>query len=131
VPAFVEEMLRLHSPFRFHPRSVARDTELGGVAIPAGALVLLCWASANRDGSVFERPDDLVLDRPNVRLHLGFGRGIHHCVGAALARLETRVVLTKLLSATSAFTLDDADPPRWADSLWIHRHDRLPVRLQS
>jgi cytochrome P450 family 144 len=127
VPAFIEEVLRLESPFRFHPRSAARDTELGGVPIPAGALVVLCWASANRDGAVFERPDELVLDRPNVRQHLAFGRGIHHCVGAPLARLEARVVLTKLLLGTGAFVLDPADPPRWVDSLWIHRHDRLPI----
>jgi cytochrome P450 len=131
VPAFVEEVLRLESPFRFHPRSAARGTELGGVPIPRGALVALCWASANRDESVFERPDELVLDRPNVRLHLAFGRGIHYCVGAPLARLEARVVLTKLLSRTKTFALDLADPPRWTDSLWIHRHDRLPIVIDG
>lgn len=127
VPAFVEEVLRLESPFRFHPRSAARDTELGGVAIPAGALVMLCWASANRDESVFDRPDELLLDRPELGMHLAFGRGIHHCVGAPLARLEARVVLTKLLAQTSAVELDPDDPPRRVDSLWVHRHDTLPV----
>ena len=131
VPAFLEEVLRLESPFLFHPRTAAQDTELGGVAIPAGALVALCWASANRDESVFERPDELVLDRANVRLHLAFGRGIHHCVGAPLARLEARVALAKLLAATKLFTLDPADPPRWTDSLWIHRHDRLPIVIDD
>ena len=131
VPAFVEEVLRLESPFRFHPRSAVRDTELGGMAIPAGALVALCWASANRDETIFARPDEFVLDRPNVRLHLAFGRGIHYCVGAPLARLEARVVLTKLLSRTKTFALDHADPPRWTDSLWLHRHDRLPIVIDG
>ena len=127
VPAFVEEVLRYESPFRFHPRTVLRATDLGGVAIPERAMVALLWGSANRDASVFERPDEIVLDRPNARLHMGFGRGIHHCVGAALARLEARVVLTMLLAWTRSFALDPDAPPRWADSLWIRRHDQLPL----
>jgi cytochrome P450 family 144 len=131
IPAFIEEVLRLESPFRFHPRSVARDTELGGVAIPAGALVVLCWAAANRDDAVFDRPDELILDRTNVGMHLAFGRGIHHCVGAPLARLEARVVLTKLLQRSSGLALDGDDPPRRVDSLWVHRHERLPIVIQG
>ena len=130
-PAFIEEVLRLESPFRFHPRSAARDTELGGVAIPAGALVALCWAAANRDDAVFERPDELILDRTNLGMHLAFGRGIHHCVGAPLARLEARVVLTKLLQRSSALALDGDDPPRRVDSLWVHRHERLPIVIHG
>ena len=130
VPDLVEEVLRLESPFRFHPRTAARDTELGGVAIPAGAFVALCWASANRDDAVFDRPDELELDRPNVRQHLAFGRGIHHCVGAPLARMEARIVLERLLSTTARISLAPEDPPRWTDSLWIHRHDRLPVVVE-
>lgn len=130
VSAFVEEVLRLESPFRFHPRTATRDTELGGVAIPAGAFVALCWASANRDETLFGRPDELALDRPNVRQHLAFGRGMHHCVGAPLARMEARVVLEKLLSSTTKITLAVDDPPQWTDSLWVHRHDRLPVVVE-
>jgi cytochrome P450 family 144 len=127
VPAFVEEVLRLESPFRFHPRTARGAVELGGVEIPDGALVALLWASANRDESVFERPDEVVVDRSNAHLHLAFGRGIHHCVGAPLARLESRVVLTKLLERTVRFTLDPARPPRGVDSLWVRRHERLPI----
>ncbi|MEY2430288.1 MAG: hypothetical protein QOC92_13 [Acidimicrobiaceae bacterium] len=131
VPAFIEEVLRFDSPFRYHPRTAARTVELGGVEIPEGALVLLLWSAANRDETVFERPDELVLDRSNVHLHFGFGRGIHHCVGAALARLEARVVLTKLLERTASFTLDTDRPPRWADSIWIHRHEELPIVFET
>jgi cytochrome P450 family 144 len=127
VPAFLEEVLRLESPFRFHPRTARGDVELGGVEIPDGALVALLWASANRDESVFERPEDVDLDRANAHLHLGFGRGIHHCVGAPLARLESRVVLTKLLERTVRFALDPERAPRWVDSLWVRRHERLPI----
>jgi cytochrome P450 family 144 len=130
VPAFLEEVLRLESPFRFHPRTVRGAVELGGVKIPDGALVALLWGSANRDESVFERPEEVVFDRVNAHLHLGFGRGIHHCVGAPLARLESRVVLTKLLERTVRFTLDPERTPRWVDSLWVRRHERLPIVVE-
>lgn len=127
VASFVEEVLRFESPFRYHPRTASRDTELGGVDIPAGALVLLLWGSANRDPEVFECPDEIRLDRRNSHLHFGFGRGIHHCIGAPLARLEARVVLTKLLERTTSFVSDPTGTPRWTESIWIHRHEELPL----
>jgi cytochrome P450 len=129
VPAFVEEALRLESPFRYLLRSVPADTHLGGVAIPAGTTVLLFWGAANRDAAEFEHPDEVDLERPAPRHHVAFGRGIHHCVGAPLARLEAKVVLGALLDRTATFSLDPADPPVWADSLLIRRYDRLPLRL--
>jgi cytochrome P450 len=129
VPAFIEEVLRFESPFRYHPRTAARAVELDGVKIPEGSLVLLLWSAANRDASVFERPDEILLERGNTHLHFGFGRGIHHCVGAPLARLEARVVLTKLLERTKSFAPDPDRPPRWSDSIWIHRHEQLPIAL--
>jgi cytochrome P450 len=60
---------------------------------------------------------------------LAFGRGIHHCVGAPLARIEARNVLTVLLERTQSVTLDPEHEPRWANSLMVRRHDQLPVRL--
>jgi cytochrome P450 len=131
VPALVEEVLRFESPFRFHPRTARGTVELGGVEIPNGAMVMLLWGAANRAESVFEQPDDVVLNRPNAPLHFGFGRGIHHCVGAPLARLEARVVLTKLLGRTAHVQLDPDRPPCWTDNLWARRHERLPVVLHS
>ena len=131
VGKFVEEVLRFESPFRYHPRTAARTTELGGVTIPEGALVLLLWGSANRDEAVFERPDEIVLDRRNAPLHFGFGRGVHHCVGAPLARLEARVALTRFLERTTRFTVDRDRPQRWSESIWIHRHDQLPLLVES
>jgi cytochrome P450 len=92
--------------------------------------VMLLWASANRDEAVFDSPDELHLDRPNAHLHFGFGRGIHHCVGAPLARLEARVALTRLLERTRWFAPDPERPPRWSDSIWIHRHESLPLLLE-
>jgi cytochrome P450 len=131
IPTFVEEALRLEPPFRYHMRSVPKDTTLGGVDIPAGATVLLLWGSANRDPAEFERPDEVDLDRQVPRHHAAFGRGIHFCVGAPLARVEARSVLTVLLDRTSSITLDPAHVPRWVNSLMIRRHEQLPVRLDA
>lgn len=127
IPNLVEEALRLESPFRHHLRSVPRDTTLGDVAIPAGATVLLMWGAANRDPRVFEHPDEIILSRP--RRHVAFGRDIHYCVGAPLARLEARVVLTVLLEQTGNIALDPGQPPRWVNSLMVRRYEPLPVRL--
>lgn len=88
VPVFVEEALRVGTPAVLNPRIVRRDTELGGVAIPAGAIVFILWGSANRDEASFDRPDAIDLDRRNPRNHQAFGYGIHGCVGAPLARQE-------------------------------------------
>jgi cytochrome P450 len=130
VPAFIEEVLRFDAPFRYHPRTAARTCELGGVEIPKGSLVLLLWASANRDPAVFKDPDRIVIDRPNAHLHFGFGRGTHHCVGAALARLEARIVLEQLLARTKQFVLDPDEPEQWHRSIWIHGHDRLCLLVE-
>jgi cytochrome P450 family 144 len=129
IPEFIEEALRLEPPFRYHMRCAMRDTALGGVDIPAGATVLLLWGAANRDDAEFERPDEIDLHRQVPRHHVAFGRGIHHCVGAPLARIEARNVLTVLLARTRSITLDPHDPPRWVNSLMVRRHDQLPVRL--
>ncbi|MDQ1476544.1 MAG: hypothetical protein QOE62_1773 [Actinomycetota bacterium] len=129
IPTFVEEALRLESPFRYLMRSVPNDTAIGGVDIPAGATVLMLWGAANRDEVEFERADTIDLERSVPRRHVAFGRGIHHCVGAPLARMEARIVLAVLLARTTAITLDADHPPRWVNSLMARRHEELPVRL--
>ncbi|MEY2569759.1 MAG: cytochrome family [Acidimicrobiaceae bacterium] len=129
LPTFIEEALRLEPPFRYHMRSVPTDTALGGVEIPHGSVVLLLWGAANRDAAEFERPDDIDLERRIPRHHLAFGRGIHHCVGAPLARIEARIVLTALLERTASITLHPDDAPRWVNSLMVRRHEHLPLAL--
>lgn len=125
IPAFLEEILRLESPFRYHLRSVPKDTSLGGVSIPRGATVLMFWSAGNRDPDMFARPDELDLDRP--RNHITFGRGIHTCVGAPLARLEGVITLRALLAKTRHITLDASQAPEWVKSLQVRRHERLPI----
>jgi cytochrome P450 len=129
--AFIEEAVRLESPFRGHYRAVVRPARLGGVALEPGDRLLLLWASANRDEARFERPDELDLGRRHPRDHLGFGRGIHFCVGASLARLEARVILEELLARTRRFTLDSALPPAHVPSLFVRRLAHLDLRVDA
>ena len=96
LPAAIEEVLRLRTPFPRVGRLTKVDTEVGGVPVPAGQIVLPWLAAANRDERVFARPDRFDIHRrPNP--HLTFGHGIHFCLGAPLARLEARVALRLLL----------------------------------
>jgi cytochrome P450 family 144 len=129
IATFAEEALRVESPFRYMMRFVPRDTELGGRSIPGGSTVLLLWGSANRDPEEFEQPDEIDLERRIPRRHVAFGRGIHHCVGAPLARVEARNVLTVLLERTVSISLQPDARPAWVQSLLVRRHEELPVRL--
>ncbi|MGV9774127.1 cytochrome P450 [Streptosporangium sp. NPDC003464] len=109
IPAVIEESLRLFTPFAALGRATTRETELGGVAIPADQLIMVWLGSANRDPRQF--PDPGVFDPgrdPNP--HLAFGRGIHFCLGAPLARLEGRVALNVLLDRFDVLRTDPDDP---------------------
>ena len=92
----VEEMLRLDGPFAFIGRCAMRDVEIDGVTIPEGDMVLLSWASANRDGSEFGCPHQFDLDREGNR-HIAFGAGPHRCAGSNLARMNLRISVEELL----------------------------------
>jgi cytochrome P450 len=129
IPAFVEEVLRLETPFRGHFRHVRRDCTIGGVDVRADERLLLLWAAANRDPRVYERPDEIDLDR-DARNHLGFGWGMHHCIGAPLARLEARLAMEELLARTTDVRLDpDAPPPAWVPSLFLRRLAHLHLAV--
>jgi cytochrome P450 len=104
LPKAIEEALRFDSPVTVLARTATQDVELLGQTIPQGDEVLLLYAAANRDESVFERAADFDLDRPRRR-HLAFGDGIHTCLGAPLARLEARVALEEILRRIPTYTL--------------------------
>jgi cytochrome P450 len=127
VANFVEEVLRLESPFRMQMRSVVKDTSCNEIQVPSGSAVMLFYSAANRDPAQFAEPDRLRLDRPFPRVHLAFGRGIHFCVGAHLARLEANLVVTALLARTQSLTLDPDRPPVRIRSLLSRRHEQLPL----
>jgi Cytochrome P450 len=96
IPAAVEEILRLDSSVPVWRRITTRPVELAGVALPAGARLLILLGSANHDEAVFERPAEIDLTRANAREHLSFGFGIHFCLGASLARMEVKTALEVL-----------------------------------
>ncbi|MFC5834565.1 cytochrome P450 [Nonomuraea insulae] len=109
IPAAIEESLRFFTPFSALGRATTRETELGGVTIPADQMVMTWLGAANRDPRQFPDPDVFDPDRdPNP--HLGFGRGIHFCLGAPLARLEGRVALDILLDRFAVLRTDPDDP---------------------
>jgi len=131
VPAFVEEACRFDPPFRGHYRHVVSDTELGGTFIPAGSALVLAWPAANRDRDAYANPDEIDLDRPNPRQHVGFGWGIHLCVGAPLARVEAKVAFEQILRRTKSFSIDPSAPPlHYHPSLMIRRLVELPLVLE-
>ncbi len=100
VPAFVEESLRYDGPVQMLFRETTQDVELAGTKIPAGAVVLPIFASANRDEAQFRNADRFDIDR-DTRGHVAFGLGIHFCLGASLARLEARVGFEELFKRVS------------------------------
>lgn len=125
IPNFIEEVVRLETPFKFHYRFVNHDTTLCGTALKAGDLLLLGWAAANRDPAVWDEPDTLKLDRARPERHLGFGYGIHFCIGAPLARLEVRMALEELLKGTQHINLDAKNPSAFAPSIFVRRLQHL------
>lgn len=107
IRGMVDEALRLESPVQWLQRVATEDTELGGVSIPEGAVLLVLWASGNRDGAKFEDPERFLVKRPNtLRDHLAFGYGVHKCLGARLARLEGEVAFQRLLARLRNIRLD-------------------------
>jgi cytochrome P450 len=122
----VEELLRFESPVQFIGRSATREVELHGGTIPVGGRVVLIYASANRDERKFADPDVLDLARPPGR-HLAFGEGIHHCIGAPLARLEGRVGLEALLTRIPDYEVTGPVQRMYTHNAW--GLERLPVRF--
>lgn len=96
IPNAIEEGLRLSSPTKVNFRMARVTTELGGVTIPAGSTVVLLLNAADRDGRRFDCPAEFHADRPNTRLHMAFGRGVHSCPGAPLVRSEAEITLNRL-----------------------------------
>ncbi|MDP7726473.1 cytochrome P450 [Mycobacterium sp. TY814] len=113
LPTAVEEIIRWTSPSPSKRRTATRDVTLGGQAIEAGQKVQIWEGSANRDEAVFERASEFDITRkPNP--HLGFGQGVHYCLGANLARLELRVLYEELFSRFGAVRV--VEPPEWTRS---------------
>jgi len=124
----IEEFLRYDSSVQLTGRVALEDIDdLGGKKIPKGESVLCLLGSANRDPAVYpDRPDRLDITRPNVR-PLSFGGGIHHCLGAQLARIEAEIAISTLLRRLPELRLDDAADPEWRPTFVLRGLKRLPA----
>jgi cytochrome P450 len=125
LPGAIEELLRYDGPVQRTGRTAAEDVEIGGVAIPAGTLVLALLGAANRDPAQFAEPDRLDLGRADNR-HIAFGWGIHFCLGAPLARVEGQIAINALVQRLPKLAL--ATPtPEFRQSLTLRGLKSLPV----
>ncbi len=112
LPTAIEELLRAYAPVTM-AREAAVDTELGGCPVRAGQPLLLPFPAANRDPALFDRADEVLLDRSPNR-HVAFGVGIHRCLGSHLARLEVTVAVERFLARVERFELADEGTVRWS-----------------
>ena len=109
IPGFIEETLRAESPVKGDFRLSRVPVTVGGVDLPAGTYVMVLNGAANRDPRIFEDPDRFDETRPNARHHIAFGRGIHTCPGAPLARAEARIAIERLLDRTSDIAISERE----------------------
>jgi cytochrome P450 len=126
-PRFLEETLRLESPVFGMWRVASEDTLVGGQAIMAGQRLFLLYLSANRDSSHYSDPDEFSIERERVAPHLAFGRGIHSCIGAPLARLEGRVALEVISTRMPGLQLQVGFDPTYQPHPFLRGMAELPV----
>jgi len=132
IPNFIEEVLRLEAPVQGLYRRALDDIEIGGTAIPKGAIVVLRFGAANRDPAQFPDPDRLDAGRANARGHLAFGAGPHFCLGNQLSRGELRIAFTTLLKRMRNFRLaDSAEPASWISHFLVYGPHRLQITFDT
>jgi cytochrome P450 len=129
LPLAIEEVLRYRSPLAWLMRTPRRDMEMHGQVIPAGKLVLAMVGSANRDPKQFPGAARFDITR-NPNPHIAFGHGIHSCIGAALARMETKIALSELLPRLKNLELATNEPWQPRKALHVHGPTRLPIRFK-
>lgn len=122
IRTFVEEALRRESPVQGLPRVVTKDTELGGYPLREGDIIMLRFGAANRDERAFEAPDEIDLDRKKAGTQMAFGSGVHHCIGAPLARQELNLGFATLLNRMVNFRLDAEKPAPEAEASFVLRN---------
>ncbi|RZM26604.1 MAG: cytochrome P450, partial [Sphingomonas sp.] len=123
----VQEVVRWQTPLAHMRRTATVDSELEGQRIAAGDKLILWYISANRDESVFEDADTILVDRPNARRHLAFGHGIHRCVGARLAELQVSVLLEEM--AKRRMRVNVIGAPERVAACFVHGYRKLPVEI--
>ncbi len=127
IPNTVQEILRWQTPLAHMQRTALETTELFGHRIAAGDRLALWYLSANRDETIFEDPDRLMVDRQNARRHLAFGYGIHRCVGARLAELQIRILLEEM--AKRRLRVNVQGTPERVAACFVHGYRTMQVEL--
>ena len=129
IPRAVEEILRLLPPSQYQGRFSVQDREFEGGTIPAGFPVLLLTGAATRDPRAFERPDAFDIDRP-PSIAIGFGHGVHSCLGAALARMESRIAIEELVRRWPGGMAVDETGLRRVHMSNVAGYSNVPVRVR-
>jgi cytochrome P450 len=130
-PAAIEELLRLESPAQGLFRLTTREVEVGGVTLPAGARVMVHFGSANRDACAFHDAAGFDPTRSDLSRHVAFGKGIHFCIGAPLARLELRIAVPLLLRRLPGLRLAPDAVPEREDVFFARGFRRLEVEWDA
>jgi cytochrome P450 len=123
----IEEAVRFYSPVQMEPRVTTQAVELGGVSLPRGARLHLLYGAANRDPEVFPDPDRYDIRREHPTRHVGFGWGIHFCIGAPLARLETRVALEVLRERLPGLRTSPGFAPEYVPDFYFRHLKHLKI----
>jgi len=126
IPGAIEELLRFDSSVQMSGRVTLAEVELSGQKIPAGESIVVLLGAANRDPDTYGRPDELDVARKDVR-PLSFGGGIHHCLGAQLARLEGELVFEALIRRLPTLELPEKDRPSWRQNFTLRGLTTLPA----
>jgi cytochrome P450 len=127
IPNTVSELIRWQTPLAHMRRIATADAELEGKQIRQGDRLVMWYLSANRDESVFEDADTIIVDRPNARRHLAFGHGIHRCVGARLAELQIGVLMEEMTKRR--LRVNVTGEPTRPNNSFVHGYKTLPVEL--
>jgi cytochrome P450 len=129
IPKMVAEVIRWQTPLAYMRRTAVQDCVIQDKNILAGDQILMWYVSGNRDDSVFERPDELIIDRENSRAHLSFGFGIHRCMGNRLAEMQLRVLWEEILARFDK--IEVLEEPTRTYSSFVKGYTGLPVRLSK
>jgi cytochrome P450 len=127
IPNMVSEIIRWQTPLAYMRRTALQDYEIGGKTIRQGDKVAMWYVSGNRDETVIENPNELIIDRPNARRHLSFGFGIHRCVGNRLAEMQLRIVWEEILKRFQ--NIEVVEEPRRVHNSFVKGYEELKVRV--
>jgi cytochrome P450 len=129
IPSMVSETIRWQTPLAYMRRRAKQDIVLNGKTIREGDKVAMWYVSGNRDETVIDHPEALIVDRPRPRQHLSFGFGIHRCVGNRLAELQLKIIWEEILARFPR--IEVVGPPKRVYSSFVKGYEHLPVVIPT